>query len=195
MKNNNDRNKLSVDTYNEIAKTYEEKFGEDFTDTIYIDKFLEFLEGKNILDIGCGVGNLTDYIYTKGFLIKGIDLSDEMLKIAKSKYKQIKFYKMDMRSPSFDEKFDGLMLAYSLFHLSKAEVEKVLPKYYNLLNKNGKMLIILQGGNGEKIINEPLNENLKIFFNYYTIDEITKLLKTNNFNIIYTDIRKPKNIS
>lgn len=188
--NNIDKNKLSVNTYNEIALEYEKAYGDDLTDTVYIDKFLESLVGKNVLDIGCGVGNFTNYIYEKGFNVKGLDLAEEMLKIAKEKYKNIVFYNMDMRNITLNEKFDGLVLAYSLIHLPKKDVESVLKKYYEMLNKNGKILIILQGGYGEHIIDEPLKDGLKLFLNYYSLEEITKLLNKLKFKIIYSDIRK-----
>ena len=184
------KNELAVDTYNLIAHEYDNQFGTDYTDALYIDKFLDSLNGKEILDIGCGLGNLTNYMNEHGFNVIGIDLSDEMLKIAKSKYKNITFKKMDMRNITIDKQFDGISLLYSLFHLTKKEVEMVLPKYYNLLKQNGKMLVILQDGNGEKVVKEPLNKSLLMFVNYYNMKEITNILEKYNFNIIYSAYKK-----
>lgn len=189
MKN---KNMIAVDTYNKIAREYDKEFGDDYSDTPYIDKFLNYLEGKTVLDIGCGVGNLTKYIMDRGFYIEGIDLSKEMLNIAKEKYSDIKFYEMNMKEITLSKKYDGIMLAYSLFHLTKKEVIEVLPKFYNLLNNNGKILLILQYGQGEKIIDEPLKEGLKMFINYYSQDEIIEILKNNSFKILYTDLKKPE---
>lgn len=187
------RNKLSVETYDKIAKKYDEEFGNDYSDTMYIDKFLKTINGKEVLDIGCGVGNLTNYIFEKGYNIDGIDLSGAMLNIAKNRYKGINFYKMDMKNITITKKYDGIMLAYSLFHLTKNEVKEALPKYYKLLNKDGTILLILQMGSEENLIDEPLENGLKMFINYYSLDEITVELNKNNFNIIYTDIKKTNN--
>lgn len=117
-----DKNMIAVDTYNKIAQEYDKEFGNDYSDTPYVDKFLNYLEGKKVLDIGCGVGNLTKYIMDKGFNVEGIDLSKEMLNIAKQKYSDIKFYEMNMKEITLRKKYDGIMLAYSLFHLTKKEV-------------------------------------------------------------------------
>ena len=185
-----DKNMIAVDTYNKIAQEYDKEFGNDYSDTPYVDKFLNYLEGKKVLDIGCGVGNLTKYIMDKGFNVEGIDLSKEMLNIAKQKYSDIKFYEMNMKEITLRKKYDGIMLAYSLFHLTKKEVIEVLPKYYDLLNSNGKILLILQYGQGERIVDEPLKEGLKIFINYYSQDEIIEILKNNSFKILYTDLKK-----
>ena len=185
-----DKNMIAVDTYNKIAQEYDKEFGNDYSDTPYVDKFLNYLEGKKVLDIGCGVGNLTKYIMDKGFNVEGIDLSKEMLNIAKQKYSDIKFYEMNMKEITLRKKYDGIMLAYSLFHLTKKEVIEVLPKYYDLLNSNGKILLILQYGQGERIVDEPLKEGLKMFINYYSQDEIIKILKNNSFKILYTELKK-----
>lgn len=150
-----DKNKSVIYTYNVIADEYERVFGEDYRDSIYIDKFLDSLNGKNILDIGSGVGNLTNYIYEREFNVRGIDLSDGMLNIATSKYPHITFDKMDMRNITYNEKFDGLMLTYSLLHLTKDDIKTALERFHNILNDNGKMLLILQEGEGEMFIDEP----------------------------------------
>lgn len=63
---------------------------------------------------------------------------------------------------TINKKFDGISLLYSLFHLTKEEVINVLPQYRNLLNKNGKILLILQDGNGEQVVKEPLNKDFWI---------------------------------
>lgn len=182
--------KLVIDTYNKIVNEYENEYGNDYSDALFIDTFLNSLNGKEVLDIGCGLGNLTNYMKEKGFNLTGIDLSDEMLNFAKSKYKDITFLKMNMNDIKFDKKFDGISFLYSLFHLSKKEVVNALPKYYNLLKDDGKMLLIMQEGDGEKIVDEPLNKNLKMFVNYYSLDEIKKVLEEANFKVIYTSYKK-----
>lgn len=181
----------TFNTYNKIAKKYEEEYGNDLSDTPYIDSFLEKTNGKKILDIGCGTGTLSEYIANQGFIVDAIDFSEEMLKIAKSKIKNVNFIQMDMRNININEKYNGIILAYSLFHISKKEVKKVIPKYYDLLKENGVMLIILQEGEGEKYVDETLENGLKKFVNYYSFEEIEKILKDNHFEIIKKFKKKP----
>lgn len=181
-----DKNKIVIDTYGKVAKQYDSAFGDDYSDTQFINTFLDSLCGKEILDIGCGVGNLTNYMYEKGFHVEGIDLSEEMLKIANMKYKNISFKKMDMRNIDMNKKYDGISLLYSLFHLTKTEVKSVLPKYHSLLKERGKMLLILQEGDGEKIVKEPLNQDLFMFVNYYHLEEMKQVLEVCHFKILDT---------
>ncbi len=68
------------------------------------------LEGKSLLDVGCGTGNLLEYINSKGIHVKytGVDIMDEMVMKAKSKQLDGEFrcadiFKEDVFKPaSFD---------------------------------------------------------------------------------------------
>lgn len=44
---------VTIETYNSIAKKYQEMFQNDFSEKEYYDKFLETINGKKILDVGC----------------------------------------------------------------------------------------------------------------------------------------------
>lgn len=48
----------------------------------YIDELAE-LEGKTVLDVGCGGGILSESMASRGANVTGIDLSDKALKVAK----------------------------------------------------------------------------------------------------------------
>ncbi len=181
----------TFNTYNKIAQKYDDEYGNDLSDTPYIDIFLNNTSGNNILDIGCGTGTLSEYIANKGFIVDAIDFSEEMLKIARNKIKNVNFFQMDMRNIETNKKYNGIMLAYSLFHITKQEVIKAIANYYNLLEDNGTMLIILQEGEGEQYVEENLEKGLKKFVNYYSFEEIENILNDNHFEIIEKMRKKP----
>ena len=180
----------TLNTYNKIAKKYDEEYGNDFSDTPYIDLFLEHVTGNRILDIGCGPGNLSKYVADNGYEVDAIDYSEEMIKIARNKVKNVNFMQMDMRQITINKKYNGIMLAYSLFHISKSEVGSVISKYYNLLEDKGVILIILQEGEGEEYVKENLDKNLNKFISFYSFEEIEKILNDNGFKIINEERKK-----
>ncbi len=181
----------TLNTYNKIAKKYDEEYGNDLSDAPYIDLFLSYIKGNKILDIGCGPGTLSKYIADKGYKVDAIDYSEEMIKIAKNKVKNVDFFQMDMRNITIEKKYNGIMLAYSLFHISKQDVRESLLKYHDILEDDGIMLIILQEGIGEEFVKENLNTELKKFINYYSFDEIEQVLNDRNFKVIEKNRKKP----
>lgn len=87
-----DRTKIVINTYEKIAEKYAEKYFEDLTDSLYIDKFLKNIVKQGlILDVGSGTGQFSKYMMAKGFRVIGVDLSKNMLSIAKKKVTEGKF--------------------------------------------------------------------------------------------------------
>jgi ubiquinone/menaquinone biosynthesis C-methylase UbiE len=83
-----DRYKETFDTWNKVARFYQEKFMDlDLYDDTY-DTFCDEvnIENATILEIGCGPGNITKYILNKrpDFIIDGIDISPNMIELAKT---------------------------------------------------------------------------------------------------------------
>ncbi len=182
-----DKNKLSVNIYNKIAAIYTNKYFDDLVSSPFIDKFLDVLSKKaRILDVGCGPGNFTKYMMDKDFRVEGIDLSVKMLKIARQKVPGGKFKLMDMRKLDYlDSSFDGLLVAFSLIHIPSQEVVQTLKGFYKVLKPKGKLLVITQAGEPDRIVDQPLLEGEKIFINFFTRNRLAKFLTGAGFKIIY----------
>lgn len=102
-------------------------------------------ESPKILDLGAGTGLLTKYIFKK--YPKGeftlIDLSEEMLKIAKNRFKNLdsfKYVAADYSTYNFNELFDMIISSLSIHHLEDAAKKKLYKKAYNSLNNGGIFL-------------------------------------------------------
>ncbi len=80
-------------------------------------KLTEFKKGQTLLDIGCGTGHFSFWFHSLGLKVTGIDLSLEMLKVAKSKLKnkEIKFFRGNASLlPFSDDSFDLVVLITTL---------------------------------------------------------------------------------
>ncbi len=71
-------------------------------------------KARSILNIGCGTGEHDRYFKEMGYAVEGIDLSEEMLNIARRKNPEIIYTNADARSFSVEKKFDVIV---SLFHV------------------------------------------------------------------------------
>lgn len=178
------KKKYVIDDYNAIVQEYTEEFFDDKSDEKYIDQFLQSLEGKNVLDAGCGNGRDCKYINQKGFKVKGIDLSKEMLVIAKKMVPKVDFEVMDITNITYsDNSYDGIISNCSFFHIPVEELPKTLNSFSKILKPNSKLLLILQEGLGEAMIEEPFRKGVYIYINYFSVKQISELLLKHGFEI------------
>ena len=71
--------------------------------------------GIDVLDVACGTGVLfPDYLSRGVSSVTGIDISPEMVKIARSKFPQVRVICGDVENTEFDGQFDAIMV-YNAF--------------------------------------------------------------------------------
>ncbi|MGQ4876199.1 MAG: class I SAM-dependent methyltransferase [Promethearchaeia archaeon] len=95
-------------------------------------------KGNKLLDVACGTGTHLKFLQ-EGFQCTGLDKSEQLLKIAKAKVKNVIFIKEDMLKMDLDEKFDVITCLFSAINYVKtlSNLKKVLMNFYNHLNEGG----------------------------------------------------------
>ena len=105
--------------------------------------------GEPILELACGSGRLTVPLANEGVNITGMDISEEILHLAKRKASEaqvnIRFIQGDMRSFELGEKFKLIFIpAQSLSHLhTRLEIEECFSCVRRHLADEGRFLIEL----------------------------------------------------
>jgi SAM-dependent methyltransferase len=126
--------------YSKFAKYYDFLMGEPKEKVALIKSWIKKYNPKTIsvLEIACGTGAILKLLENE-FEISGLDLSKEMLSIAKNKVKQGIFYNKNMTSFSLNKKFDVILCIYdSINHLLKFdEWGKVFKNSSQHLNEGG----------------------------------------------------------
>jgi len=180
-----EKRKIVKEDYNAIADTYAKCYSEIDYCKIYIDEFIANLSGKKVLDIGCGAGQITDYLTQKGFEVIGLDFSHKLLKIAKRNFPNSKFILADICEYEQNEQVDGIITKDVLFHLSDENLVSVLQKFRRMIKPNGNLCIIMDMPKeaGEQIFVEELDEKHQIYYNYLTPEKLRDLLEKTGFNI------------
>ncbi len=116
-----------------------------------IEKILDnggVASGKDILDIACGTGTLFPfYSGRKVKSVTGIDISPEMVKIAKQKFPEIEIICGDAEEYHFHKKFDIIMIYNAFPHFPNPE--KLIKNLAAILKDNGRISIAHSMSRGE----------------------------------------------
>lgn len=180
-------------TYEEIAHDFCNIHSDIAEVRDMADVFLLNLNGKKILDIGCGPGRDARYFSEKGLDVTGIDLAKNFVVIASKNAPHAKIIQMDMRYLDFPENtFDGIWASASLLHIPKSEAKATLGGFARVIKPGGTLFISVKEGNGEGFVETPEYPNHKRYFAFWNAEEFKKLLESRGFKIQKTIIKKKK---
>lgn len=96
-------------------------------------------KGKDVLEVGCGTGDILNSVSPR--IGVGVDVSENMVEIAKSKHPNLSFVAGSMEGLSFEEKFDYVIMADVIEHLS--DIWAVLGALKKVLKENGEVVITI----------------------------------------------------
>lgn len=101
---------------------------------------------REILEIGCGTGALTDRLLARGASVTAIDQSPEMLEIARARHETRDRCRLLERTASEidalpDASFDAVVAAFSFSEMSASERRFVLEKAREKLRAGGRLAI------------------------------------------------------
>lgn len=174
--------------YDKIAREFALIRQKAFVEKKYLDLIADHLSpGDHILDLGCGMGEpIAGYLIKRGFVVTGVDASQELLTMAQKRYPGMRCVFGDMRTFTVNDKFDAIIAYDSLFHLPPDDQKQMMIKFSGWLNNHGKLLFTSGVNQGEVINTNMLGEK----FSYYSLssDAYVKLLEDNHFSIIRQEV-------
>lgn len=166
----------SIDYYNKYAvKFFEDTVDQDMSPII--KKFLANMEeGATILDMGCGSGRDSLYMYELGYDVTALDASAEMCRLAEV-HTGLEILQMKYEDMEFDDVFDGIWACGAMIHIPKDEMPVILKKTAAALKEQGILYLSVRQGNFEGFRGER-------YFSDYTDTEIRDLLEdTGKFTV------------
>jgi len=177
--------KKVIAVYDKIAEDYA-KGNIAYTPEIEREKFIHLVKkGGSILDAGCAAGRDSEYFYTKGFHVTGIDLSKKLLNLAKQKSTHVKYLIQDVRSIHFPaNSFDGIFACAVLIHLKREDMLPVIQSFHRILTENGILFLLMKQGKGKADIKDGLASYELRKFTLVELDEIKKCMKSAGFAIV-----------
>lgn len=179
----------TFETWNKLADLYQEKFMHlDFYNETY-DFILQALPKPNaqLLEVGCGPGNITQYLLSKNknLQIIGVDVAPNMIELAQKNNPTANFQVLDCRAiAQFSQQFDAIIVGFCLPYLSYPDAEVFIQQCYTQLNEQGLLYISFVEGNKNQSGFKTASTIGRAYFNYYELSYLEKLLITTGFNML-----------
>lgn len=169
--------------YDKYASFYDKKtvFLDSFEQRV-IGKMLRCVKGRKILDAGCGTGRLIDKLLASGANVAAIDISPEMLRIAKKKFQNVKFVEGDVENLPFeDECFDIVIASFLIVHLKNPQ--KFFDEAYRVLKPGGIFIVTNINQRKAPKLKTAGGEEIVITSFYHIPKHVVSALKNSFFEI------------
>lgn len=184
----------TIAVYNQNALKFTQGFDQIGARVEEIRRSFFFIKKANpkVIEIGCGSGRDAGEIikYTHDYL--GIDLSPEMIQLARLRVPQAKFQVADLEVFEFPKATDIIFAFASLLHSDKESVGGVLSKAYGSVNHGGVFLINLMYGKYRRRLRDKNTHDSRVFY-LYTPEKILQLAPA-GFASVYKSIYKFKGL-
>ncbi len=184
-------------SYNSVATKYTDAFFNELDHKPLDRHLLEEFTSKvrydsKICDLGCGPGHISRFLKDRDKDVFGIDLSNEMLNIAKVKNPDIDYKIGNMMDLELqDNSLGGVVSFYSIVHCTINEVEGVFKEVWRVLEKDGLLFLSFHSGTQILHVDSLFDEKVNLDYMFFDTEEIVGILKRVGFRIMEAVTRLP----
>jgi 2-polyprenyl-3-methyl-5-hydroxy-6-metoxy-1,4-benzoquinol methylase len=157
---------------------------------IYIMKEIRFVQkaglaGRNLLDVGCGAGWISNIWAQNGFQVTGLEPSLSRCNFAREKY-GLNVVNEYVENTDFDQCFDVSILRHVIEHFQ--DPGAVLRKIHQTLNREGVVMVIVPNIDsiGRYLFGVNWEWVLPWHCNFFNKCSLETLLKESGFEVIKT---------
>jgi len=178
---------ITIQAYNASARKYKKEVG---TLTLYDETYEYFAsllpEKADILELGCGPGNVSKFITTirPDIAVTGIDLAPAMVELARQELPDARFFVDDIRNiGSYENRYHAVIGAFCAPYLDREELESMIINCHSLLHAGGFLYLSAVGGEYDQSgpLSESFTDGREVYVFFYPREEIRSLLHAHGF--------------
>lgn len=179
-------------SYNTVATTYAERVRDLLSRTPYERAALALFAdqvraagGGPVADVGCGTGRITAHLHGLGLDAFGVDLSSEMVAVARREYPALRFDVGSMTELDLPEaSLAGVVAWYSLIHIPDAELGAVLSRFRRAVRPGGPLLVSFHVGDGSELKTQGYGGlPMRVYVHRRRTDELAAALDDAGFEV------------
>jgi 2-polyprenyl-3-methyl-5-hydroxy-6-metoxy-1,4-benzoquinol methylase len=142
------------DRYDRIAQWWQTQHQESRYGLKALARAIRYAPNRQVaIDIGCGSsGRFIQVLLEQGFQVEGLDISAEMVKLARQLHPAIAFDQEDVCTWQPSKSYSLIVAWDSTFHLPLEMQAPVTGKLCNALAPNGVLMFTCGGGAGQSAI-------------------------------------------
>jgi len=150
----------------------------------YLKKVFKEYIFKNALEIGCGVGIISEFIANNVENVSGIDISEENIKFAKATVNDVNFYCSDFLEYLVDKKFDLITLFDVLEHIPKEFHQDVFKRINEISHPNTIILITIPDPDYLNYVRANSPDKLQVVDESIYLIELIQIFNQYNLEIV-----------
>jgi SAM-dependent methyltransferase len=145
-----------------------------------------------VADIGCGTGRVTAHLKGLGLTAFGIDLSPQMVAVARQAHPGLQFEvgsMLDLDLP--DATLGGLLAWYSTIHVPDDRLPEAFAEFYRVLLPGGYALLAFQVGHEPRHVTQALGHSISVDLHQRQPDDVASMLAQVGLVVRARLIREP----
>jgi len=185
--------------YDSIAADYAARFQGELAgkplDRALFAAFAELMLAAGagpVADIGCGPGHVTAHLHGLGLTALGVDLSPEMLALARRSNPGLRFDEASMTALGLpDDHLGGIVAMYSIIHIPPDQLPVVFAEFHRVLAPGGHVLLAFQAGDERRHVTEAFGRPVCVDAYRFRPDRVAELLTQAGLDQFAQLVREP----
>lgn len=185
--------------YDAVATDYAERFRDQLAgkplDRALLAGFAELVQAAGtgpVADLGSGPGRVTAHLKALGLTVFGVDLSPQMVALARRAHPGLRFDEGSMTALDLpDGALGGIVAWYSIIHTPQERLPEVFAEFNRVLAPGGYVLLAFQVGDEPLHLAQPFGHAVSLDFHRRQPDRVAELLRQSGLAVHARLLREP----
>jgi SAM-dependent methyltransferase len=160
-------------------------------DRAVLTAFAELVKGP-VADVGCGTGRITRFLNDRGAAAFGVDLSPEMVAVARRTHPTLRFEEGTMTALDVEDgALGGIVAWYSTIHVPDTHLPRAFAEFHRALTDGGYLQLAFQTGDEVEHRTRAGGHDVSLDFHHRQPERLAELLAATGLAVRATLVRAP----